>query len=547
MSTSSPSLASTSTSPSTSTPHPRKLSGYDFYREILKSPKLIVAPMVDQSELAYRRLCREYGAELVYTPMINAKMFTDATNKSYRHNAFDIVSGEEGAYTDLSTSAASSTIAEGSYDRPLVVQFCANDPEKLLQSAKMVEEHCDAVDINLGCPQDIAKRGRYGSFLQDDWDLIYRLINILHTNLSIPVTAKFRIFDDVEKTVEYAKMLERAGAQILTCHGRIREQRGVNTGLASWRHIKAVKESVSVPVFANGNILFRDDVQRCLDATGCDGVMSAEGVLYNPALFVGLNDPSTSLPLTTTNPPIHTLAARYLELLTTQTTKTPVSAVKGHLFKILRPGLSVKGNWDLRDRLGKVGVKSGGGAGGAAEDREIGGVRGVKWVKECVDIVEEIGRRNERDAAELTQNGAVPLEDLIKVDEKSGLRVLPYWLAQPYFRAAPPPNANANEKKKKKVQVVVVKGREAPDVMEVNRVGVNEQVRAKRSIEDLVLASDVEEARLKHEHEERCEGCTGEGCGKNSGRVAVAAAAVVDDAEVAVVVKRRRVSIEGEV
>jgi tRNA-dihydrouridine synthase 1 len=165
--------------------------------------------------------------------MINAKMYANNKRNGYREISFNTVFGEEG----------------GSGDRPLIVQFCANDPDQLLASAQVLESHCDAIDINLGCPQDIARKGHYGSFLQDEWDLIYKLsaflsvvlyalteraqrwssVNTLHMNLSIPVTAKFRVFTSLEQTVEYAKMLERAGAQILTCHGRTREQRGQNT------------------------------------------------------------------------------------------------------------------------------------------------------------------------------------------------------------------------------------------------------------------------------------------------------------------------------
>jgi tRNA-dihydrouridine synthase 1 len=124
-------------------------------------------------------------------------------------------------------------------------------------------------------------------------------------------------------------------------------------GLADWKKIRAVKEAVTVPVFANGNILFHSDIEICLKATGADAVMSAEGQLYNAALFA-------PAPLHSSSPAFDTglhlphadLALEYLSIVNGLQTKTPLSAIKGHLFKLMRPGLARE--TDLRERLGKI-------------------------------------------------------------------------------------------------------------------------------------------------------------------------------------------------
>ncbi|KAM7202069.1 Dihydrouridine synthase (Dus) domain containing protein [Naviculisporaceae sp. PSN 640] len=257
----------------------KKLHGRAFY-ESIGCPKAIVAPMVDQSEFIWRMLSRSFlppdqrKSLLAYTPMFHAKLF--AESQKYRDTHFQAI-------------RKSTPWLDGNpdIDRPLFVQFCANDPKYLLSAAKLVEPYCDAVDLNLGCPQGIAKKGHYGSFLQEDQELIHRLIKTLHEGLSIPVTAKIRILETREKTLAYAKNVLSAGASILTVHGRRREQKGHITGVADWEVIRYLRDNLppETVLFANGNILQHGDIEKCLAATGADGVMSAEGNLSNPGIF----------------------------------------------------------------------------------------------------------------------------------------------------------------------------------------------------------------------------------------------------------------------
>ncbi|KAF2641848.1 FMN-linked oxidoreductase [Massarina eburnea CBS 473.64] len=272
-----------------------KLHGRAFY-ESIGSPQIVLAPMVEQSEFAWRMLTRSFlppaaqTSLLSYTPMFHSKMFCEMPK--YRDAHFQPLKSSLPSPVDpyhISQLPESERYLDGNpaFDRPLTVQFCSNDPDDFLNAAKHVAPFCDAVDLNLGCPQGIAKRGNYGAFLQEDWGSIGRMIKKLHDDLDVPVTAKMRVLETKERTLEYAKVILESGASILTVHGRRREQKGHNTGLADWSFIRYLRENLpkETVLFANGNILQHEDIAKCLQETGADGVMSAEGNLYDPTIF----------------------------------------------------------------------------------------------------------------------------------------------------------------------------------------------------------------------------------------------------------------------
>ncbi|KAI6242517.1 TRNA-dihydrouridine(16/17) synthase [NAD(P)(+)]-like [Aphelenchoides fujianensis] len=332
--------------------------------------RFVVAPMVDQSELAFRVMMHKHGAHLFYTPMIHAQLFV--TNPVYRRKAF-------------------ATVPE---DRPLIVQFCANNPRMFLDACRLVEGFCDGVDLNLGCPQTVAKRGHYGSFLQEEPELIAEMVGLVYRHCRLPLSVKIRVLDSVEDTINYARIIEKAGASMLTVHGRTRDQRGVNTGVADWEKIRRVRDAVRIPLVANGNIQMPGDAKRCLEATGATAVMSAEGLLSNPALFAGKILPS------------FVLAAEYIEHAVKY--KAVPSAVRAHLFRICH--YSLLEFPDLREKLG-CSMKN----------------------EEFAAVVHELRRRCEAAGVDAQRDGATYL-DGTEAQLSDQVAKIPHFYAKPYIR-----------------------------------------------------------------------------------------------------------------
>ena len=304
------------------------LHGWSWWRSI-GSPKTVCAPMVDQSERAFRMLCRGLNVDLCYTPMLHARLFTELDG--YREQHFDAAPADEPL---------------------LIAQFAGHDPVTVLAAARLVEGKVSAMDLNFGCPQGIARKGRYGAFLLDEPDLMVELVRTLSRELSVPVTAKLRLLPSEadrrspshEASVALCQRLADAGASALAVHGRTREQNKQYCGRADWAAIRAVVRAVDIPVIANGGIGSAADAEACLAQTGAAAVMSSEALLENPALFCRNRDPTSGAYLDQDE-----LASRYLDACEAHPPSKGAVMVRAHLFKFLHHGL--KENPVLRDEL----------------------------------------------------------------------------------------------------------------------------------------------------------------------------------------------------
>lgn len=230
--------------------------------KIEKEKAVLLAPMEDVTDISFRLVCRELGADIVYTEFVNSDGLVRASEKT--HKKLKIIEEE----------------------RPVSIQIYGGNIDSMVGGARIAEaENPDFIDINAGCwVKNVVGVGA-GSALLKDPPYMQRLVKEVVDSVSLPVTVKTRLGWDHNsiEILEVAKRLEDVGIHALTLHCRTRAMG--HKGEADWEWIARVKEVVSIPVALNGNVMNAYDVKRAFDETGADAVMIARGAIGNPWIF----------------------------------------------------------------------------------------------------------------------------------------------------------------------------------------------------------------------------------------------------------------------
>lgn len=223
---------------------------------------VILAPMEDVTDRSFRKICKRFGADVVYTEFISAEALRRGVEKSVQKMLFE------------------------DYERPAVIQIFGNSEEAMAEAAVIAASYApDYLDINFGCPaKKVAGKGAGAALLREP-EKMARIAASVVKAVSIPVTVKTRIGWDRESIniLDIIPRLEDAGIGAIAVHGRTRSE--MYKGTADWDWIARVKEHARIPVIANGDIWSARDALAMFNHTGADGIMIGRGSIGNPFIF----------------------------------------------------------------------------------------------------------------------------------------------------------------------------------------------------------------------------------------------------------------------
>lgn len=232
-------------------------------RDILINPPLVLAPIAGYTDSLFRQAVKSFGGcGLVVSELVSTEGMVRNMNRTLHLTRFE------------------------ESERPIAIQIFGADPERMAESAAMVQEMgADIVDINAGCPVHKVVRQGGGSNLLRDLPLLGRIFEGVRKATTIPLTAKIRTGWDRKSinALEVLKLAEDSGIEALTVHGRTRCD--LFSGQADWSVIAKVKQAAGIPVIGNGDIFEPEDAARMVQETGVDGVMIGRGVMSNPWLM----------------------------------------------------------------------------------------------------------------------------------------------------------------------------------------------------------------------------------------------------------------------
>lgn len=400
--------------------HAEKSVLNDSYKKIASTPlylpsqpnvpiRNVVAPMVAASDYAFRCLTRQYGADLTFTQMLHSKQLVQDTkffhnhwdlyeyNDQLRQQQQSLVTASENLIFPVEQGSRSLSsnedspkqiVAEGDFppctaatQGPVIVQLAGHDVNLVTRAARCIIESTNGqvagIDLNLGCPQTIARKGRYGAFLMEqDEGTVYTILKTLRQTVppSVAISAKIRLPLDPSVQEDRIQRLCDTGVTFLTVHGRdLTENKTTVSNVHMDRLAAAVAtaRAANVPVIANGGIETLSDIDKLFTATGASAVMSSEALLERPTLFAtaATNYEATTQSTTTTLIPWDRLFEEQLQSATVYLQwcryAPPVpgvlsiqngsfNIVRGHLFKFLYRYL--QDHIDLRDNLASMGT-----------------------------------------------------------------------------------------------------------------------------------------------------------------------------------------------